>query len=346
MTGGHDHRICVWTLPDLANESSFWQDIAPENRKRSSHEVKVIHFPHFITSAVHGDFVDCVRFFGDLVISKACIEGKIVLWKITGFDTRKPPPASTTAPKTEGYLDTRNGFMRTTTRNKNGVETVEVAPEYHGQPPYERLLELDSPNSNTFYLRFALLLPSPSHPELHPALAFGSEATQLRFWDLERLSLGHSGGLDKIKPRAAKSKKEAALRANRIHITPQLLADEQASPSLVRESTVSSTSNISSGPWPHRQSSTEATSEISEDPTANSANPPFPVPDRKRHPLHNPHQPIKSHETVTLTSLQYKNRSSFVTRTSDWSPCGRWCIAVGESTLHGEGWGGFAVLYR
>ncbi len=344
VTGGHDYLICIWTIPDLTDGSSFWQEIALENRKRSSHEVKIIHFPHFMSSAIHYEFVDCAMFFGDLVMSKAAKENKIVLWKITGFDTRTPPPELTTAPKTDKYLDTRNGFMRRTARGKNGVEIVEVAPEFLDQPPYQRILEFDAPHSSIFYMRFALLLPSSDFPELHPALVFGNAATEVRFWDLERLSLGYAGGLDGTKTTTVKRKKGAATRVDRPNVGP---AKERDSPSLVRESTVSSTSNISSGPWAARQTSTETTNEISEDPPANGMEPPFPVPNRKQYPLHDPHRPIKYHEKVTLTDLQYKKKRGFVTRTADWSPCGRWCIVVGESKIsESEGLGGFAVLQR
>ena len=344
VTGGHDYKICIWTIPELADGSSFWLEIAPENRKRSSHEVKIIHFPHFTSSAIHHEFVDCAVFYGDLVLSKAAQENKIVLWKITGFDTRAPPPEPTTAPKTGEYLDTRNGFMRRVTNEKNGVEVVELAPDFQDQPPYQRLLEFDSPHSSSFYMRFALLLPSPDFPELHPALVFGNTATEVRFWDLERLSLGYAGGLDGNKNTAVRRKKGAATRINRTNAG---TFRERDSPSLVRESTVSSTSNISSGPWPARQTSTEATSEISDDLPTNGTGPPFPAPNRKQYPIHDPHQPIKFHEKITVTDLQYKKQRGFTTRTADWSPCGRWCIVVGESKISdSEGWGGFAVLHR
>jgi polycomb protein EED len=49
ISGAHDHRICVWTMPDLSLESRFWEEISPSQRKRSSDEVKVIHYPHFVT---------------------------------------------------------------------------------------------------------------------------------------------------------------------------------------------------------------------------------------------------------------------------------------------------------
>ncbi|ETI19489.1 hypothetical protein G647_09323 [Cladophialophora carrionii CBS 160.54] len=347
ITGGHDHLVCVWTIPDLAEGSSFWREIEPESRKRSSDEVHVIHFPHFTSSAVHHDFVDRAKFFGDLVISKAAKEGKIVLWKITGFDTQKPPPSPVTAPKAEEHLDTRNGFMRTGRIGKNGVEIIKISPEFEDQPPFERMLEFEAPNSDPFYMRFGLLLPSSDYPELPPVLAFGDTASEIRFWDLERLALGYSVGLDPKKSSPVKKRKGVASRANRASIVSQNIVDEQDSALRLRESTESSVSNTSSGLSAARQASTGATSEISDDPVPRGPDSLIPSPDRASLPIDDPHQLVKHHNTASLADLRYKRQRAFMTRTIDWSPCGRWCIAVGESKLsEEEGCGGVAVLHR
>ncbi|KEF57688.1 uncharacterized protein A1O9_05606 [Exophiala aquamarina CBS 119918] len=336
ITGGHDERVCVWTLPDLGDKSTFWQEISATRRERSSHEVRTIYYPHFVSSAVHSNFVDCIRFFGDLVISKAANESKIVIWRITGFDSRRPPPNSDTSPKTEEHLDTRNGFIRKAIReNDGGIVTVEVAPEYRGDPLYERILELETPKSEQFYLRFGVLMPSTNYPDRHPMLAFGNTLSELRFWDLERLSLGHAGDGNKPTLVARKSHKGTARpvrpsdRLSRLSSTPQL-----------RESPLSTTSYNSSSAWP-RQNSTEATSEISDEITA----PQGLERDREKYPLHEPHKPIKAHAKISLIELQFKNMA-FTTRAADWSPCGKWCVVVGESAGSDAGVGGFAVFYR
>lgn len=351
VTGGHDQRVCVWTIPDLAEESRFWRQISPEERKRSAHEVLTIYYPHFTSTGVHSNFVDCARFFGDLIISKAAGEDKIVLWKITGFDSRKPPPDSATAPKMEDYLDTRNGFMRRVYQDARGVTKVEVAEDYEDQPLYERLLEFETPKVEQFYLRFGLLTPSPDHPDLHPVLAFANAASELRFWDLERLSLGHAYGLDD--GRTMKSIKRKLHKGVARPINPQERLQRMRSNShSLREndSPVSTTSNHSSGGWP-RQTSTEATSEISDMvSTTTTALPPLPVRDRERYPIHDAHEPLRPHAKVSLSELQFKNVAYFNARAADWSPCGRWCIVAGESAkasaIGMEGIGGFAVLHR
>ncbi|EXJ82552.1 hypothetical protein A1O3_06365 [Capronia epimyces CBS 606.96] len=350
VTGGHDQRICVWTIPDLADDSAFWQQISPEGRKRSAHEVFTVYYPHFVSSGIHSNFVDCARFFGNLIISKAAGEDKIVLWKITGFDAGIPPPDAITAPKIEEFLDTRNGFMRRVYQDARGVTKVEVAEEYQDQPLYERLLEFETPRVEQFYLRFGLLTPSPDHPDLHPVLAFANAASELRFWDLERLSLGHAGGLDDVKSTSTAKKKLHKSVARTVKPQERLQRMGSSNSQSLREndSPVSTASNHSSGGWP-RQSSTEATSEISElvasTPAQNAV-----VRDRERYPIHDAHEPLKPHAKVSLAELQFKNVAYFNARAVDWSPCGRWCIVAGESARSSakgtEGIGGFAVLYR
>ncbi|KAI1612575.1 polycomb protein EED [Exophiala viscosa] len=343
VTGGHDQRICVWTIPDLDDKSSFWQHISPEHRKRSSDDVFTIYYPHFVSSAVHSNFVDCAKFFGDLIISKAANENKLVLWKVTGFDSRLPPPDSTTAPKVEEYLDTRNGFMRSIITRADGVANVDVAKELEDQPLYERLLEFETPRIEQFYLRFGLSMPSAAYPDLHPVLAFANAHSELRFWDLERLALGHAGSLEDGKNVQPTKRKQKGIART---IKPQdRLKRTSSTPNLYKEeSPVSLDSTPSSGLWP-RQSSTEATSE-----TSYAVVTPQFLRDRDRYPIHNAHEPLKPHAKVSLVELQFKNVAYFNARAADWSPCGRWCIVAGESARVSstgvEGIGGFAVLYR
>ncbi|KIW87247.1 uncharacterized protein Z519_12150 [Cladophialophora bantiana CBS 173.52] len=212
VSGGHDHRICVWTIPDLEDGSPFWDTVCPELVERRSNETFVIHCPHFVTQAVHTQYIDCARFFGDLLVTKAAVEGKIVFWKITGFDSGRCPPTATTAPKLEGHLDTRNGFMRTVITDKDGYERVGIRSDCKNKPPYRRLLEFETPHDQVFYMRFGLLLPSQAYPDIHPVLAFGNAASELRFWDLERLSVGHAGEVypDAHPRRAGRKRKRPA----------------------------------------------------------------------------------------------------------------------------------------
>ncbi|KAI1437983.1 WD domain-containing protein [Xylaria sp. CBS 124048] len=161
LSAGHDNVVCLWTLPDLP----------PKRSGRNPPEPVVIHYPHFFTSEVHSGIVDCVAFFGDLILSRACHEDIIVLWRIEGFSSRDPPPAVTEAPTTsDPERLTRSAFAPST------------ASSY--PPQYTRILQFYTPNcGHQFYLRFKLY----QNKARHPVLAFGNAHSTIFFWDLARL---------------------------------------------------------------------------------------------------------------------------------------------------------------
>lgn len=66
ISGGIDHNIMIWEL----NQQESDKDKAKRH-----------HFPYFSTRDVHGNYVDCVKFFGDGFLSKSC-ESKIIYWRI------------------------------------------------------------------------------------------------------------------------------------------------------------------------------------------------------------------------------------------------------------------------
>ncbi|KAG5932766.1 hypothetical protein E4U59_007301 [Claviceps monticola] len=90
LSSGHDQVINLWTVPDL-----------PSNAITTPYQV---HYPHFSTSAVHGGIVDCVAFFGDYILSRACHDNIIVLWRIEGFSSDGPKQPQSTAPTPQHVL--------------------------------------------------------------------------------------------------------------------------------------------------------------------------------------------------------------------------------------------------
>ncbi|CAG8715572.1 1696_t:CDS:10 [Rhizophagus irregularis] len=40
-----------------------------------------VHYPIFSTAGVHGNFVDCIRWYGDLLLTRCANDAKILLWK-------------------------------------------------------------------------------------------------------------------------------------------------------------------------------------------------------------------------------------------------------------------------
>ncbi|KAI9729728.1 MAG: hypothetical protein M1834_006679 [Cirrosporium novae-zelandiae] len=156
LSGGLDSAVCLWTLPEFSPPAVI------------NDELPVIHYPHFSTTAVHSNYVDCVQFHGDLVLSRCAEEHVIKLWRITSFPPKSPPDAQQTSTAHQ-FLETRSAFIPQTSGN-----TI---------PGYEILLQFETPNSGSFYMRFSLL----RQPGLHPVLAFGTDGSKILMWDLCRL---------------------------------------------------------------------------------------------------------------------------------------------------------------
>ena len=191
LSAGHDNVVCMvshsasveirmlmnhqWTLPDLSTRPTDKVPPPPV----------IVHYPHFFTSEVHSGIVDwyvsrclnisfqvysqssSVAFFGDLVLSRACHEDIIVLWRIEGFSSLDPIPEPSSAPTaSDTERLTRSAF----------------APATSSQ--YSRLLQFHTPGcGHQFYLRFKLF----HQKNMNPVLAFGNAHSEIYFWDLARL---------------------------------------------------------------------------------------------------------------------------------------------------------------
>ena len=77
-TGGMDNAVKVWStrgkkVSKAIEDSESWEDEIVE------FPTAQIHVPEFSTFHAHNHFVDCVRYFGDVIFSKS-VENKIVAW--------------------------------------------------------------------------------------------------------------------------------------------------------------------------------------------------------------------------------------------------------------------------
>jgi polycomb protein EED len=302
VSGAHDNAVCLWTIPDLSDASDFWVSISPAARKSKSEAVHVVQYPHFVTAAVHSDYVDCVCFFGDMILSKAASDpeakNEIVLWEITGFDSKLPPPSPDSAPKTQAYKETRSSF-NCHQENPHSNSTAASSSDF---PLWTQHLTFSLPSTPYFYQRFGLLTPSSSHPTLHSVLTCGTASAQILTWDLTRLRLGHTFSQPTL-PLGPRPKHETYIEHTKKH-------SKKSVPPL-RNST----------PLRHPLGST---SSFTPDPSSPA---PQSHPDRELYPLSSPFTPLKAHKTIKLP-LDRDARTTF--HAVSWSACGRFCVVVGE----------------
>ena len=168
-----DHAICLWVCPILHNPTN--RIPAPANAISPTTDLPERYsYPHVSTTAVHTDYVDCVEFYNDFILSKSSREGKIVLWHILGFDSQRKYDSTAAIlhpPTTHEFKETRSAFG----------ESV------------ERLMQFDIRHCEPWFMKFGVL-SSPVEPSKLPQhvvgpgfgtyLAMGNVSGNVYVWDL------------------------------------------------------------------------------------------------------------------------------------------------------------------
>lgn len=168
LTAGMDTKINLWAVPDDLKEHT------------GTDKPVMVHYPHFSTTEIHTDFIDCIQWYNDLIFSHACREGKIILWSIDHFSSDRtvtpPAPIPTSSAVNSRTPVTISANLTSNTRSAWGGR-------------FQRLLQFDLPHTNQFYIRFSLF-HELGH---HPILVAGNEKSKTFFWDLQRLEDSGTG---------------------------------------------------------------------------------------------------------------------------------------------------------
>ncbi|KAF2835213.1 WD40 repeat-like protein [Patellaria atrata CBS 101060] len=305
LTGGMDEMINLWALPELPNAHT------------GTDTVTRIDFPHFASTEIHGEGVDCTKFYGDLILSKSASNNKIVLWRIAGFNSNVPIPGPSAAPP---HIPTPGLFTWSA-----------FSDSKHGA--FERLRTFDIPNTEWYFMRFSLF----HQPFKRPLLAIGNAGSKIYFWDMQRLEEGET-----LQEREGTVSRESSGNS----LPPDTHAGVSY-PSRVRASLKPGVAR----PVPKRKASYPYSAQARESSTASAASTnvgsEFSVstsaPSRLSHPPPlargskgpkvdigaDPFWPIPPHKSFMMPKVQYTHRQVA------WSVGGEWCVASGEQGMIG-----------
>ncbi|KAL6711073.1 hypothetical protein ACN47E_006948 [Coniothyrium glycines] len=168
LSAGMDTSINLWTMPD------DFRDHAGTDKPA------MIHYPHFSTTELHTDFIDSLQWYNDIILSHACREDQIILWRIDNFSSDRShiPPAP---------VPTSNAIISSTPVIVPASSISTTRSAWGGR--LQRLIHLDLPASQVWYNRFSLY-HQLGH---HPVVVSGNDRSKVFFWDLQRLEMSHTG---------------------------------------------------------------------------------------------------------------------------------------------------------
>ncbi|CAG8576270.1 2578_t:CDS:2 [Scutellospora calospora] len=180
-SSGMDHAVKIWSLctpvvkntiesslkptpPSRPHQSSSRQQTCCRSHGKPSTPV-FVHFPIFSTAQLHNNYVDCVRWYGDLLFSRCAANAIIVLWK---------PNVDLIA------------------NDNSNVTTTIVGGPAKQSSSYDIICEFEFDHCDIWFLRFGI---SPDYQQL----ATGNQTGQIFLWDLQDIPLLIDKYIDKKK---------------------------------------------------------------------------------------------------------------------------------------------------
>lgn len=69
ISSGMDHTLMMWDLTELKPRIALSDKFNPVTEGRQF-PTEIQHYPKFNTRTIHRNYVDCVKYFGDAILSK------------------------------------------------------------------------------------------------------------------------------------------------------------------------------------------------------------------------------------------------------------------------------------
>ncbi|CAB4493179.1 unnamed protein product [Rhizophagus irregularis] len=163
-SSGMDRTVKIWSLCTPVMKNAINSSISrPSSSSRASSccssnetplKVVTVHYPIFSTAGVHDNFVDCIRWYGDLLLTRCANDARILLWKpdvkLEAFD------------------------------NSNVTTVVVGGPAVLSkrQSSFEIICEFEFMNCDLWFLRFGMSYDCRM-------LATGNQAGKIYLWDVQ-----------------------------------------------------------------------------------------------------------------------------------------------------------------
>ncbi|CAJ0752610.1 15848_t:CDS:10 [Entrophospora sp. SA101] len=163
-SAGMDHAIKIWTLctPIIQNAIDVSKNSKPQRYSGQCCTTGdyiitplFVHFPIFSSIDIHNNYVDCVRWYGDYILSRCAATTTIIMWK----------------PK----------IKLSPVEDKSTITSVVVGGPSKPSTSYDIHCELDFENCDIWFLRFTL---SPDQEQL----VIGNQTGDIFLWDMNQIS--------------------------------------------------------------------------------------------------------------------------------------------------------------